>query len=296
MSYEIIYDKQFVKVKEDLYLPMVLAGSNNCFEMGRGTRDRRARSWFHWNFNGYPFTTKQVMLDDAYAMRERQIAYSKNREGDDTYDDKSFGSWAGITVGSRSATFGQYLGVFNTGCAKALTVEQLAEEGVILRIGTPWVYGGEFEEKTGLRPLFKTAKTGQDAIDIYEEIVEYLKDTEFKNPSIQFQGMGDRMPKWIRRKYFPRVKRERTEMMVKEFWTVGMFYPDDIERGSNEPRYYFKKFTARSCYHSGYPYHTFLTEKEAIAKCKRSNRRGRGFPFKLEPWKVVAKNEIRIVV
>ena len=30
MSYEIIYDKQFIKVSEDKFVPMILTGSNNC--------------------------------------------------------------------------------------------------------------------------------------------------------------------------------------------------------------------------------------------------------------------------
>lgn len=48
MSYEIVYERRFVKVKIDAevcILPLVLSGSNNCYEPGVGKRDRRERSW-----------------------------------------------------------------------------------------------------------------------------------------------------------------------------------------------------------------------------------------------------------
>ena len=49
MSYEIIYDKNFIKVeqenKETVYCPMIYAGSNNCYEHSYNGRERRARDW-----------------------------------------------------------------------------------------------------------------------------------------------------------------------------------------------------------------------------------------------------------
>jgi hypothetical protein len=45
MSYEIIYNKQFLKTKEGKIIPIILMGSNNCTETSRGGRERRVRDW-----------------------------------------------------------------------------------------------------------------------------------------------------------------------------------------------------------------------------------------------------------
>jgi hypothetical protein len=47
VSYDIIYGKQFVKLrKTGEVIPMLLSGSNNCYEIGVGGRNgRRTRDW-----------------------------------------------------------------------------------------------------------------------------------------------------------------------------------------------------------------------------------------------------------
>jgi hypothetical protein len=49
MSYEIIYNKQFIKVGENAFIPMLYWGSNNCYtnEMDRRGRSyqKRERNW-----------------------------------------------------------------------------------------------------------------------------------------------------------------------------------------------------------------------------------------------------------
>lgn len=44
MSYEIVYNKQFIKI-DDKIIPLVLYGSNNCYTTSISGRDRRERSW-----------------------------------------------------------------------------------------------------------------------------------------------------------------------------------------------------------------------------------------------------------
>ena len=99
MSYEIIYDKQFIKVRkdnQDLHVPMVLSGSNNCYEHS----GRRERSWF-------PFTLDVGLLGNvkdyvAYweNVREGIIERNKAEKRDEwhtKYSNDAFGYWTSIS-------------------------------------------------------------------------------------------------------------------------------------------------------------------------------------------------------
>jgi hypothetical protein len=80
MSYSIIYDKQFINVGqtdegENLYIPFILSGDNNCWETRYRGRDRRARSWhiFSYITDGNVYATKQQMLDSMEDERKLLI-------------------------------------------------------------------------------------------------------------------------------------------------------------------------------------------------------------------------------
>ena len=62
MSHEIAYDKQFIKVSDNQYVPMVLSGSNNCTEFTNG-RERRARSWYPWNLGNKLVFSKEELIE-----------------------------------------------------------------------------------------------------------------------------------------------------------------------------------------------------------------------------------------
>lgn len=201
MSYEIIYDKQFVKVK-DKFIPMILAGSNNCYEYSNGG-ERRARSW--WNF-GFLLEhsiagTKEQMLKKQEEVKQGLI----ERHGEE-YDDKSFGYYTALSIngGGCNATYGQYKGIVNTGCKKALTIEQLAEEGVHLNIHT---YSSndtkESLKEQGLEPVSFMPNSTEDLIDFIENVEPKYKGKKNAMLYITFSGMYESKPKWIRRKYFP---------------------------------------------------------------------------------------------
>jgi hypothetical protein len=235
----------------------------------------------------------QLIAED----REKVVERNNNRERDkwfDEYSDDRYGYWVGLAIGgsTHSTSFAKYQSFIKTGCKKALTVEQLADSGVSVWVSTPWVWDG-IEKVHGLKPFGRKAKSGEDFVELYELMVEYLKGTDLK-PSIRFEGMNDDKPTRLRKWYFPQAKKDVTGVRVKEFWSIGMFYEDDIQRGYDNPRYFFKKFTSRHCHYLSQPAHKFLTEKDAIAKCKRANGRKRGFPFQLKPWKVVAENEVTV--
>lgn len=51
MSYSIVYNKQFLKIDGKI-IPLVLYGSNNCYESLPNGRQRREREWYSLYFNG----------------------------------------------------------------------------------------------------------------------------------------------------------------------------------------------------------------------------------------------------
>jgi hypothetical protein len=70
--YEIIYDKQFVKVtrdKKDSYIPMVLGCSSNCYDWNH----RRERSWFPISLNQNILTDKSLAWADTKYFSPRTV-------------------------------------------------------------------------------------------------------------------------------------------------------------------------------------------------------------------------------
>lgn len=45
MSYTIVYDRQFIKLEDGRIIPMILCGSNNCWEKTWNGKERRERYW-----------------------------------------------------------------------------------------------------------------------------------------------------------------------------------------------------------------------------------------------------------
>lgn len=65
MSYSIVYNKQFLKIDGKI-IPLVLYGSNNCYEPLPNGRQRRERQWYSLYFNG---ANEQVAATEAEIMK-----------------------------------------------------------------------------------------------------------------------------------------------------------------------------------------------------------------------------------
>ena len=67
MGYSIVYKKQFLKTQDDMYIPLVLAGSNNTYDTriaSNGRRyERRCREW----------TTIMAVTNDMIAFTEKAL-------------------------------------------------------------------------------------------------------------------------------------------------------------------------------------------------------------------------------
>lgn len=64
MSYSIVYNKQFLKIDGKI-IPLVLYGSNNCYEPLPNGRQRRERQWYSLYFNG---TNEQIAATKVEIM------------------------------------------------------------------------------------------------------------------------------------------------------------------------------------------------------------------------------------
>lgn len=182
MSYSIIYEKQFIKAEKDgktVYFPMVYGGSNNLYEAGSG---RRVRNWGILSIkDGKKYYTLEEMIE--YVEKERADTIEKNKEDVEKYgeswgkySDKNFGYFQSLAIGGHhttTTTFGMFKGIFITGCKKALTVEELRELGVTVRIYTS-IYSKE--------ELVAYHEAGKVEINFYpktsEELMEQLEYSE----------------------------------------------------------------------------------------------------------------------
>ena len=121
MSYEIIYDKQFIDLEDGNYLPFVLTGSNNTYDYN----NRRARSWWNWTYfckNNEPYNTLEGFLEKC----DRELANVINRHPDRPVDEikSNWGPYTSLNCNKRF-TYGNYEGIFKTGVKNAVTIEEL---------------------------------------------------------------------------------------------------------------------------------------------------------------------------
>ena len=276
MSYEVIYDKQFIKVSDDKFVPMILIGSNNCYDYD----NRRSRSWWAYSINGSIISTQQEMVEYAKSVRQDIIDSNNARVKDkwfEEYDDKSFGYWSSIAINgsTRNTTYGQFEGIFKTGCNKALTVEQLNSEHVTIIVKNAYCSSSE-REKYGIEPFSKSVTSGQELIDAVNECNELYKDTPIQT-TIEFGYMPEDRPRMLRKKYFPKVKKEKLRLDLDKYYTI-------LVNGN-----YLAKHT-RNGYNYSYssPQLKFATRKDAEVSVKKFEKKypSRDYEVKLIEEKI----------
>lgn len=264
MSYEIIYDKQFVKVTENIFIPIILQGSNNLYD-NSGNGQRRYRDWNSSTFLSTISGTQNSMLEFQEKIR-RGIIERKS----DEYTDKSFGYYASLSDGGGGCnmTFGRFQGIVKTGCKKALTVEQLRDENVVLVIQS---YSSHKDENEKF--IFAPKTT--------EELINFIENTE---PDLlakgyrlyaTFNGMFEEKPRRIRKKYFPQEKKQKQVMQAKEAFVVEFESPNQkgylVSLRGGSFRYTFDNRTAVK----------FLNEKDAEKFAKKLRERRADIKFKV---------------
>ena len=69
MSYEIFYDKRFIKLEDDMVIPIMQHGSNNCWDISGSGRDIPEKSWSVVN---YPFNDKYIFTKEEIALMGKE--------------------------------------------------------------------------------------------------------------------------------------------------------------------------------------------------------------------------------
>jgi len=285
MSYEIIYDKCFIKAEKEgkeVFFPMIYWGSNNCTDYnGKNGAERRERYWhnFTYHLNNKRYGTLKEMLDSIDKKRERVIATNKERNDEyrsrgetnwiDEYDDKRWGYFTSIAIGGASThrtSFACYKGIFTTGCKKALTVEELRELNVFVSIRTSSFYYMEEELKrykeAGKEEIDITVKTSKELIEKLEELEEYLKDFPKVYLYINLSADEEKMRR-VRKDRFPtKATKPKERKEVDEYFVIT------FSRG------YLYKRTRRGFEYTPYANSgkKFLTEKDASKYLKEINK------------------------
>jgi len=74
MGYEIIYDRRFIKIGDDRYIPVFQYGSNNCFDITSDGREIPEKNWGVFNYTKerqYIFSREEIEeLAEAYSDAE----------------------------------------------------------------------------------------------------------------------------------------------------------------------------------------------------------------------------------
>ena len=170
MSYEIFYNKQFIKVDDQRVVPMIEIGSNNCYEASGGNA-KRARDWHNstaFNKDCNVITTNADLLAELEKWRVSTFESAYVREGEEPVTEaefnKRFGWYAGLAMYGKhttSTSYGMLLGFFKLGIKNAKTVEELAEKGVIFYL-TVSSYCEDTAYKKGLEIKDRVAFTSTE--------------------------------------------------------------------------------------------------------------------------------------
>lgn len=286
MSYEIIYLKQFVKVSETEFIPIILTGSNNCYEMTHTGKERRERNWttFTWALKGKLIGTLKEMVDVCEADRAKH-----KEQYPDEYTDNRFGYYASLAIGGASTvrtTFGMFKGLFVSGCKKAMTIEELKAQGLSIEVKNGYVYSEELNKLSLIRKSV-VPNTTAELIDAINELTAYYKDS---NISVQvvFVNSAERVK---RVQYFAnRLAKQNNVAKTKVKKLITEYFVFKFDNG------YYVKGTRRGfayTFYRGNSEKRVYTEKQATKFCDKLNHVHKN-EFKVE--KIVLEKPIEILV
>jgi hypothetical protein len=84
MSYEILYNKQFIKTIEGKFIPIILNGSNNCYSVSWSGRERRERNWSicnmpQWCNYKMDFTAEELLKEQDRWLDNNEMFMYNNK-------------------------------------------------------------------------------------------------------------------------------------------------------------------------------------------------------------------------
>lgn len=188
MSYEIVYNRQFLKV-DDKIIPLTLYGSNNCYEYNHITgKERRERGWhpMYLGRNTLPALPADKLMEHIRTMCNGYEHFMKN------------GKWvddAGL------------IRFFEKGIKEAMTIEEMKEEYFFSGLhGHFSIWGGmnntienrmEISSTDKLREFLTLAQERLDnraeKEEIYICIEYYSEEFKSKNPAVRYKTPKERL-------------------------------------------------------------------------------------------------------
>lgn len=268
MSFDILYNRQFIKVDDKRVIPFVLIGSNNLYEAG--SNNKRVREWsniFTYNDGKRVIVENDTLLANIDKYRERTMercAEQVKEYKDDSwaYDDKRWGYHVGVAMYGKhtsTTTFSAYRSFFKNGIKEAMTIEQLFGVGVRISIRvSPYYDEKEFQADNIMVLPTIVFKTTQELVDTVAEYEAYYKDVKSATLWLSASGMDN---------YLERKRYQRKRDKVKERVTVNEYY---VIKHIENDTYFTKglKYGYRYSYHaiSGKAFHS---EAKAKAFHKR---------------------------
>lgn len=180
MSSTIFYRKLFIKVSETEVIPFFEAGSSNCYDCGIKNRiGRRSREWQNRTINGKTIVQHNEVLSYVTDFEKNVIENYNENHTDSQYNPNVFGWYTGLSIGGKSnskTTYSDYKNFFMGGIKKAVTIEELVENNIVVSIHVS-PYSKEKIESNGLemKPIVYFNST-QQLIDTINEYTEYYKN------------------------------------------------------------------------------------------------------------------------
>ena len=180
MSYEIIYNRQFIKVDEQHVIPFLEMGSNNCYE-ATGNGRKRARSWSSVLFltNGKMVVKNEDLLKEIDKLEEEtkeKCVRNTEEYGDGwEYNPKRFGYHVGVSFYGKhtsSTSFSAFKSFYNNGIKEAMTIEELWENNVRISLHVyRWEDKNITDKGLEIKPdvTFTSTQHMIDTINEYEE-------------------------------------------------------------------------------------------------------------------------------
>ena len=222
MSYQIIYDRAFIKVDEKRTIPFLLMGSNNCYDM----YNKRARDWGNASFHSNGIIgDNEAILKSIDDYRASLIERDKEDGFSDKYDDKHFGYFTGITFYGRSTsatTFSAYKSYFANGIKTARTIEEYKALGITFDIHVYcWDKQKDFDEK-GIEYKERVhLNDTQDLIDTVKEFEDYYKPFGYSVYLSSHISEYDAKRLKAKRQFKPKEVKELTKVWVLECLEVN---------------------------------------------------------------------------
>lgn len=209
MSYEILYNKQFLKTQEGKYIPIILNGSNNCSERTCNGRERRARSWSicnmpHWCNYKIDFTEAELLAEQTQWIDHEEL----------------------FVHNGKSINGLQWLNLIKRAIKDAKTIEELLPHERPAAFLTIW--RGDNRDWTP-RKRINTSQELQNFIEAYNAEVIGRDANESIYPNLDFL---------VEKFEHQRITRER-----KPKERLENFYAIIVNNGENQ--YYLRKLTAR---------------------------------------------------